>query len=757
MLVESKSNLARLMATENLIVEERNVPTAYFDPKNRILTVPILSGNLSSELYDLLLGHEVGHALETPANGWHDSVVEHKVNRDILNVCEDARIEKKIKRRFPGLKPSFSRGYRELLDMDFFGINDMDVNELNFIDRVNLYTKGGSFLGIQFTVEEEKLLREIENAETFDETVKVSRKVQAFMQKALDEQKKKNEELKIKTIKVTVKADSAGQPSQEKQEAIGEDKLEKGEKGVSESEKESEEEESENEGTYFKSVDENGDSIEDDSEEDASQKSSTTEVAGKTGGNDTPKDISSITDRKFREKEKSLYEQSAKTDMIYSDIPKINLSEKIIGYDVILKEVVKHNKAMVAEGYFGGQFKIDELIKNFIEYKNQSNKVVSYLVKEFELRKNADKQSRARISKTGELNMDRIYEYKLNDDIFRRMTNVPNGKSHGLVMFIDWSGSMEPHIGATMRQLLNLVMFCKKVNIPYEVYAFSSYVNEKTVRSHQKLKPGELLGTKFSLLNIFSSKMKNKEFTEMAAILLHRGSGPARRYFAPTLSISYPDMLDLGGTPLNSSLIAAFDLIPKFQKENKLQIVNALFLTDGESCSLEGRISMRDPYTGRVVVTNEHIPNKNRRSFYRDPVTKASVEIKKNRSLYRMDSNAETDALLRLLKQRVGCNLIGFFVAKRKDIRSALLNFTNNSKEYETLESEFMKNGSTVITSYGYDEYYMLKSEDLDTDDDDEIVVKSTTTRGLVSAFSKYTGNKVSSRIILNRFIKLIA
>ena len=44
-LIESKSLLAKLMATENLIVEQRQVPTAMFDVKNRILTLPILDNN----------------------------------------------------------------------------------------------------------------------------------------------------------------------------------------------------------------------------------------------------------------------------------------------------------------------------------------------------------------------------------------------------------------------------------------------------------------------------------------------------------------------------------------------------------------------------------------------------------------------------------------------------------------------------------------------------------------------------------------
>ena len=186
MLVESKSNLARLMATENLIVEQRQVQTACFDIKNRVLTVPILNGDLSSELYDLLLGHEVGHALETPEEGWHDSIKVVKVNRSILNVCEDARIEKKIKRKFPGIRISFVKGYRELLDMDFFGVKGKDLNTLNFIDRINLHTKGGAAQGIDFTTEEYTLLQEVEEAETFEETVEVSLKIQKFMKEQLE-------------------------------------------------------------------------------------------------------------------------------------------------------------------------------------------------------------------------------------------------------------------------------------------------------------------------------------------------------------------------------------------------------------------------------------------------------------------------------------------------------------------------------------------------------------------------------------------
>jgi hypothetical protein len=57
-----------------------------------------------------------------------------------MNVCEDVRIEKKIKIKYPGIRSSFIRAYRGLIEKDFFGTAGTDLNDLNFIDRINLYT-----------------------------------------------------------------------------------------------------------------------------------------------------------------------------------------------------------------------------------------------------------------------------------------------------------------------------------------------------------------------------------------------------------------------------------------------------------------------------------------------------------------------------------------------------------------------------------------------------------------------------------------
>lgn len=741
MLIEAKSNLARLMATENLTIEERNVPTAYFDIKSRVLTVPILDGNLSPQLYDLLFGHEVGHALETPAQGWHDSVTDLKVNRDILNVCEDARIEKKIKRRFPGLKPSFILGYKELMDKDFFGVLNEDLNDLNFIDRVNLYTKGGPAQGILFSHEETKLLREVESTETWEEVVIIARKIQDFMKEEL---KKENKQTKIK---IKINADAEGEPDLQDVKDLDamdvEFEIDDGEpRGTGQKL-----EEGEKPGKSGKGEKDNSGSDED-------SKKSGNDSASASGVKNISEQLESKTDKSFREKEKQLYKNDSKRDIIYCNIPKLDVKDITVSHKDILQEIHSENKNL--EFYNPG-----ELSKNFIKFKNESNKVVSYLVKEFELRKNAEQQSRAKVSKTGELNMTRIHEYKLTDDLFARMTKIPNGKSHGLVMFIDWSGSMQDKINATIKQLLNLVMFCKKVNIPFDVYAFTTQW-EKTQRNKPlRGKVGDLdVHTQFNLLNLFNHRMTATEYTTMASHLLDIGTGIR----SLSTNFSVPDGLRLGGTPLNHSIVAAFELIPEFKKTNKIDIVNAVFLTDGESGIIANRISYIDPKTNNPVSTSEARPDWKRRVIFRDPVTNATSEPKYVHG-WGGQAAEETTALLKLLKQRVNCNLMGFYVSSLRDIRSALELYApfksedtyQRRQEAEQMMVTMRKEKTLVLEKVGYDEYYFINAATLDTEDEELTVKENATTRGLVSAFSKYTGGKVNSRIILNRFIKMIA
>jgi len=93
----SKDQLAKLLAMENIHIRHSgDAQTASFDVKNRVLTLPVWA-DMTSDIIDMLTGHEVGHALYTLPEKWPEAIDEG-VHKGILNIVEDARIEKKIKR-----------------------------------------------------------------------------------------------------------------------------------------------------------------------------------------------------------------------------------------------------------------------------------------------------------------------------------------------------------------------------------------------------------------------------------------------------------------------------------------------------------------------------------------------------------------------------------------------------------------------------------------------------------------------------------
>ena len=164
---EIKSQLAKLLATEDLIVENRKVDTAQFNVQTRVLTLPQWE-KASNNVYDALVAHEVGHALYTPNREWFKEV---KVPQEYVNVCEDVRIEKLMKRRYAGLSKTFFTGYHELSDDDFFNLVDEDVNEMTLADRININAKIGNWVDVFFTEREKEIVSLVNNTETFDDVL----------------------------------------------------------------------------------------------------------------------------------------------------------------------------------------------------------------------------------------------------------------------------------------------------------------------------------------------------------------------------------------------------------------------------------------------------------------------------------------------------------------------------------------------------------------------------------------------------------
>ena len=184
---EIKSQLAKLLATEDLVVEHKQVETASFNVETRVLILPLWE-KASNSVYDMLVGHEVGHALFTPNDDWF---LKTDVPHGIVNVCEDARIEKLMKRRYMGLAKTFYYGYSELNDDDFFNLEEEDLDSFNLADRINLYFKIGNFLDLHFTEREIEIRELVGQSETFDEVLAAA--------KVLHEYCKENKRIKRKS------------------------------------------------------------------------------------------------------------------------------------------------------------------------------------------------------------------------------------------------------------------------------------------------------------------------------------------------------------------------------------------------------------------------------------------------------------------------------------------------------------------------------------------------------------------------------
>ena len=162
------------------------VETACFNVHTRVLTLPLWE-RASGTVYDLLVGHEVGHALFTPDEDWTKTT---KVPAQFVNVVEDARVEKLMKRKYAGLAKTFFGGYKELNEEDFFQLEDEDISTFNLADRANLYFKVGNFVTLDFKPEEKEIIDLIAASESFADVLIASEELYKYCKKEQQQQQK---------------------------------------------------------------------------------------------------------------------------------------------------------------------------------------------------------------------------------------------------------------------------------------------------------------------------------------------------------------------------------------------------------------------------------------------------------------------------------------------------------------------------------------------------------------------------------------
>ena len=206
--IEIKGNLAKLLATEDLIIEHKPVETASFDVDRRVLTLPVWD-RASETVYDMLVAHEVGHALYTPNREWFFEPEWKTIPLDYVNVVEDARIERLIKQRYRGLNRDFKNGYNELHNDDLFELSGKNVNHLKPIDKINLYFKIGGYIDIEFNDTENEFVTRISKCQTFDEVLVISKEIHEYTKEMQEQmQKQANAEQKESEAQDNAKVES---------------------------------------------------------------------------------------------------------------------------------------------------------------------------------------------------------------------------------------------------------------------------------------------------------------------------------------------------------------------------------------------------------------------------------------------------------------------------------------------------------------------------------------------------------------------
>jgi len=755
--LEQSKTLGKLLAKENITIQHGNYSTAWFDIKNRTLGLPAWADN-GKDVYDLLIGHEVGHALFTPFAGWHDSPEKlDGVPRSYINVIEDARIERKIRNEYPGLVGPFLRGYKKLSEDKFFGdLEDLDFDQIKLIDKINLKAKLGSGITVPFNAEEKAYFDRAMQNDSFSEVVELCKEILAYT-------KENQPELLTPPPPPELPEDFPPLSDDEENDyepPQGHDDMEPQESDDTDSEENSQGGAEEDDDA--KEEDTATDSEEGESEEDTA---SASEIAANPEEN--REEDTSITDEIFRDKECGLVKtESDGTQTLHCNgIPKEAIDLCVVDHKRLAKERLETQAK--SEDYVEGIFKRNK--EDFEQYLKTSRKNVNFAVKEFEMRKAAHQWQRATTAKSGSLDVNKVHSYKYNEDIFAKVTSLADAKNHGMMMIIDYSGSMCTSMSGVLDQLMHLVQFCKAVNIPFEVYAFTTGNtafreieedgNWKASDNMKVFKDASLSVDNLSMPLLVSSDLKKAEFKlAMNNLFIKMNSD----YYYDDEAISSQNER-YGSTPLNHALVVAHTLIKKFKAKHNVEKMNFVCLSDGDTNHMH-------------VYQDRKLQDKKTevRQYGRHGIN----IIIENKLVKLTDSGRSgTKDLLKNIKKRYNTTNLGFFMADdnrhfHNRIHSAISdqqksseNIDYYSDEWDKVkkenQSEYRKNKCVVKeNALGYDEFYVIKNgKTLNTDADNLLDnLDEDASKGVIgNAFKRMAKSKKTNKVLLTRFGKAVA
>jgi hypothetical protein len=421
------------------------------------------------------------------------------------------------------------------------------------------------------------------------------------------------------------------------------------------------------------------------------------------------------------------------------------------------------------------------------KYVKESDAFVRQLVAQFERRKAADEIRRERPKQTGMLNLDRLHQYRTHDDIFLSKIIKQDGKNHGIMFLIDFSGSMGSTIGNCIHQVLQLVWFCEKAKIPFEVYGFTNLGHwgleaqiEEERKAYMEANPSDTWGNGFRspTANLVAVNPKSKSIHYGDARLINlassRDSAADRERLLACLWEQYcagtgVSCIPFGGTPTVESVAIVSQVMKKWVEANNIQIPTLMIVTDGQPGGIytEDRSctnSFLNTNTS-LCVTNEIFGTVHYSDGSDNEIDIPNAIIGTMLDSLRTGLNARCIGMYVDHSRKLSENMFRSMCITRKEYRERMhgrdstyaYDSLGDSPRYDACAEQY-ESGALILpksTYPGYDAYFLIRSMKA-VSDEDAIVEKGSFVK-VKNTFVKTMGKRSSSRVFLSKYVDIVA
>jgi len=436
---------------------------------------------------------------------------------------------------------------------------------------------------------------------------------------------------------------------------------------------------------------------------------------------------------------------------------------------------------------FHAHHSTDALLKHYREFVRESDAFVRQLVAQFERRKAADSIRKERPKQTGMLNLDRLHQYRTHDDIFLSKIVKQDGKNHGIVFLLDLSGSMSMTLKDCYLQILQLVWFCEKAKIPFEVFGFTDVSPSRRIESYDEeyrkwFSDPKKQGKHFAhpmepenardalcamqydhacLINLASSRDSADEREMLLALLYSQ--------FVTRDGGAGTNLLALHGTPTTEGVAIATQFMQEWVAANNIQIPTIMVVTDGSP----NGISVKDAEDanlyeygsteGVLTVVNEMLGT----------VHRVDWSMNSGRDL----SNTVIGTMLDSLREKLNARCVGMFVGGQTFHERDYIQFCMSMKEREEYyNTKYQARGDLIKTARfaaakdayadgtvivhpeifpGYDAFFLTKTPKI-VKDADAVTGEGNFTK-VKNQFVRVMSRRGGNRVFLSRYIDIVA